>query len=74
MKQHITSNWTKIEWQNSYALYKAANLYELDDYLEFSDFKKKMLTDDDFLNQNKLKEGMNEENYNPWKTKTKRNI
>ena len=52
--------WSKIEWVNCYELYRATCLYELDDYLEFKDFKNKILTDDSFYQLNQLKEGMGE--------------
>ena len=29
------TQWTEIEWKNSYALYEATNLYDLDDSIGF---------------------------------------
>lgn len=65
-----SKQWSKIEWVNCYELQRATNLYELDDYLEFKDFKNKILTDDSFYQLNQLKEGMENKNYNPWEIRS----
>ena len=36
------TQWTEIEWKNSYALYEATNLYDLDDSIGFKEFKIKI--------------------------------
>jgi len=64
--------WSKIEWVNCYELYRATCLYELDDYLEFKDFKNKILTDDSFYQLNQLKEGMGDPSYNPWEIRAQK--
>ena len=61
--------WSKIEWANCYKLYRATKLYELDDYLDFENFKNKVLSDHSFYSMNQLKEGMDEPDYNPWQIK-----
>lgn len=60
-------DWNGVEWSNCYQLYKATQLYDLDDYMDFDDFKNKILNDENFRNLNQLKEGMSHEDYNPWK-------
>ena len=60
------SEWNEIEWGNIYDLYHAAQLYELDNSLEFDEFKKQMLEDDEFASSYKLKPGMDSSDYNPW--------
>ena len=60
-------DWNSVEWNNCYQLYKATQLHDLDDYMEFDDFKNKVLNDENFRNLNQLKEGMSNEDYNPWK-------
>ena len=40
--------WSKIEWLNCYALYRATCLYELDNFLDLKDFKIKILNDVSF--------------------------
>ena len=64
------TQWSKIEWKNSYALYEATNLYELDDSISFKEFKIKILNDENFLFLNRLKKGMNKSTYNPWDMST----
>ena len=61
-------DWNNVEWNNCYQLYKATQLYDLDDYMDFDDFKNKVLNEENFRNLNQLKEGMSNEDYNPWKT------
>jgi hypothetical protein len=61
-------HWSEIEWKNSYALYEATNLYELDESLSFVKFKNKVLTDGNFLFLNRLRKGMDKSSYNPWKS------
>jgi|TARA_B110000879_G_C10923400_1_gene413060 hypothetical protein len=61
-------HWSEIEWKNSYALYEATNLYELDESLSFEKFKNKVLTDGNFLFLNRLRKGMDKSSYNPWKS------
>ena len=59
--------WSKIEWLNCYALYRATCLYELDNFLDLKDFKIKILNDVSFYHENKLRDGMDKPSYNPWK-------
>ena len=60
------TQWSKIEWKNSYALYEAINLYELDDSMSFKEFKIKILNDENFLFLNRIRKGMDKSTYNPW--------
>ena len=60
-------DWNGVEWNNCYKLYKATQLYDLDDYMDFDDFKNKILNDENFRNLNQLKDGMDKESYNSWK-------
>ena len=60
-------DWNSVEWDNCYQLYKVTQLYDLDDCMDFDDFKNKVLNDENFRNLNQLKEGMSNEDYNPWK-------
>jgi hypothetical protein len=64
------TQWSKIEWKNSYALYEAINLYELDDSMSFKEFKIKILNDENFLFLNRLRKGMDKSTYNPWDMST----
>jgi hypothetical protein len=61
-------NWSSVEWNNCYQLYKSTQLYELDDYIGFDEFKIKVLTDKNFRILNQLRKGMDNKDYNPWKT------
>ena len=65
MKKNPT-NWNSIEWNNCYQLYKATKLYDLDDYVDFDEFKIKVLKDENFRILNQLKKGMENKDYNPW--------
>jgi hypothetical protein len=64
------TQWSKIEWKNSYALYEAINLYELDDSMSFKEFKIKILNDENFLFLNRLRKGMDKSTYNQWDMST----
>ena len=64
------TQWSKIEWKNSYALYEAINLYELEDSMSFKEFKIKILNDENFLFLNRLRKGMDKSTYNPWDMST----
>lgn len=64
------TQWSKIEWKNSYALYEAINLYELDDSMSFKEFKIKILNDENFLFLNRIRKGMDKSTYNPWDMST----
>ena len=65
-------HWSKIEWVNCYELYRATSLYESDDYLDFNDFKKRIMSDDSFYLLHQLKEGMEDPNYNPWQIRNQK--
>ena len=66
------TKWSKIEWVNCYELYRATSLYESDDYLDFNDFKKRILSDDTFSLSHQLKEGMEDPSYNPWRIRNQK--
>ena len=60
------SEWNEIEWENVYASYCAVQLWELDDYIEFDEFKKQMMENVEFANHHKLRPGMESKDFNPW--------
>lgn len=60
--------WNEVEWVNVYKLYSATNLWELDDSLEFEDFKQKVRNDSEFAKLHRVKPGMEDPDYNPWST------
>jgi len=59
--------WTQIEKKNCYRLYQATNHWDLDDSKSFHLFMQSILTDEDFLSNNRLRPGMDKEDYDPWK-------
>lgn len=60
-----SQEWNAIEWANVYRLYDATQMWELDESLDFDEFKQRVQNDSEFANLHKVKPGMDDPNYNP---------
>lgn len=58
--------WTEIEWENVFNLYNATQAWELNDPIQFDEFKNLITSNPVFARLNKLLPGMQYLNYSPW--------
>jgi len=61
--------WPEYIMFNCYKLYMATELWELDDPMPFDKFKESMFKYENFRQLHSPIEGMDKEDYNPWKLK-----